>query len=372
MTAALPMAKPEMFLDGLDLSDPAEGTLLPPRAFTSRDVYERELRTVFAQSWVHVADVHDVPKPGDYRAGTIGQVPVVVVRDQDGELRGFVNACRHRNAALVDGSGNCGTELKCPYHAWSYKTDGSLAGVPYRDEFDEAQLQNRNLVPIRLGTVGPLVFGCLSEDAPPLETWAGQLVDAAARAHANDMRAVFEFEYDVPVNWKVYVENALEGYHIGFVHDVLNEFVVQREATHEFEDHSSYTYAPITERFLAMAPRPDYLTGKDATHVRFGHVFPNLIPVITPGELSYLRIDPVGHDRIRLRARSFDIGGPIEQLEEFRKESFDRTNKQDIGVVTRVQQGLQADHLPAGVHSNMLECRIGHFERMVVRALRAQ
>src|SRR5262249_3580938 len=106
-----------------------------------------------------------------------------------------------------------------------------------------------------------------------------------------------------------------------------------------------------------------------APRVRFGHVFPNLIPVLTPADFSYLRIDPVAPDRVRLRGRSFDLGGPQAITRDFRRDSFDRTNRQDIAVVERVMRGLRARGLPPGVHSDFLESRIAHFERQVVREL---
>jgi phenylpropionate dioxygenase-like ring-hydroxylating dioxygenase large terminal subunit len=348
---------------------PEEGRLLPPQAFWSPEVFEAELRQIFERGWVHVADLPELGQPGDFVASDIGRTPVVVVRGEDGRLRGFVNACRHRGATLAEGAGNCGKQLRCPYHAWSYTTKGALVGVPYREEFCGRE-QGLDLIPVRVATAGPLVFACLDADAPPFEKWAGDLVPTLERARGAEMVAAYEYEYDVPCNWKVYVENGMEGYHIGFVHDVLADFVQQRdEARHFFEEHASYTHAPISPQYREMIPRPPHFSEEEATRVRFGHVFPNLIPVVTPGDFSYLRIDPITPERIRLRARSFDLGGPAEGMREFRRDAFDRTNKQDIGVVTRVQRGLRARTLPAGIHSNHLEARIGHFERMVAREL---
>jgi phenylpropionate dioxygenase-like ring-hydroxylating dioxygenase large terminal subunit len=358
-----------MMPNRLPLVVPDEGHLLEPRLFTSGEVFDEEMAKIFERSWVHVADLPDLKNPGDYVAAQIGPTPVVILRDEKGELRGFLNACRHRGATLVEGAGNCGAQLSCPYHAWSYKTSGKLVGVPFREEFGcrEAGL---DLIPIRVGTVGPLVFGCLDAAAPSLETWVGDLAPSLARARGAEMESAFQLEYEVPVNWKVYVENGLEGYHIAFVHDFLNDFVAVRGEAHNFyEEHGSYTLAQINPQYREVVPPPAHLSPEERIRVRFGHVFPNLIPVLTPADFAYLRIDPVGPDRIRLRTRSFDLGGPLAQFRELRREAQDRTNQQDIGVVKRVQQGLRARGLPAGVHSDVLEGRIGHFERMVVRAL---
>jgi phenylpropionate dioxygenase-like ring-hydroxylating dioxygenase large terminal subunit len=116
-------------------------------------------------------------------------------------------------------------------------------------------------------------------------------------------------------------------------------------------------------------PAPEHLDADEQRRVRFGHVFPNLIPVLTPGDFAYLRIDPIAPDRVRLRSRSFDLGGAAVATRDFRRDAVDRTNKQDLAIVERVMRGLRARGLPAGVHAEMLEGRIAHFESQVVRAL---
>ena len=359
-------------IDGLDLSPPPPGHLLPPGAFTSPLLYAEEMRRIFARSWVHVADLPELRAPGDFVTATIGTTPVVIVRGQDGVVRGFVNACRHRGATVAEGRGNCGRQLRCPYHAWSYGTDGRLIGIPTREEFPSCDLAAMSLVAIRTATVGPMVFGCLDAAAPAFEEWAGDLIPTLQHARGDEMELAFEYTYDVEVNWKVYVENGLEGYHVAIVHDVLNDFVETKSARHFFEPWASYTHAFIKPEYRAMIPPLAHLSEEEQTYVRFGHVFPNLIPVLAPAELSYLRIDPIGPERIRLVARSFDLGGELAGLRDFRREALDRTNQQDIGVVTRVQRGLRARELPAGVHASFLECRIGYFEQMVCRALAAE
>jgi len=358
-------------IGGVDLYERPKGVVLPPQAFTSREVYEAELPGIFERSWVHVADLHELASPGDFVTADIGNVPVVVVRGHDGELRGFLNVCRHRGATLVEGTGNCGKQLKCPYHAWSYQSDGKLVGVPFKDEFD-CDFDALNLVPVRIAEAGPMVFGCLDDSAPSFKEWAGDLLPTLERHRSDKYEHSFTFEYEIDCNWKIYVENGLEGYHIGFVHDMLDQFTPnRREAVHTFEKYASHTHTDLASMFRDMMPPPEHLSEEESGQVRFGFVFPNLVPVVTPRDFSYLRISPAGPDKIRLRGRSFDHGDLPDELVEFRKQSFDMTNKQDIGVVTRVQKGVQAGRLKGFVHSNALECRIGHFERMWTRELAA-
>ncbi len=351
-----------MMIDGVELAPPEHGHNLPPRAFTSPALFEREQRAVFARSWVHVADAIDLPAPGSYVAATIGRTPVLIVRDRKtGELRGFLNACRHRGAQLLEGKGTCEKQIKCPYHGWSYGTDGALHGVPYRDEFacDVSQL---GLVPIRVGTAGPLVFACLDDEAPPLADWVGALPAALAEAAVDSWQLAFELHYELEANWKLFVENANDGYHIPFVHDVLTDLLVADSGVTVLEPHSAYTHANVDPKYVPPGFDPK------AAKIRFGCVFPNLIPVLSPNDLTYIRVDPVAHDRLALFVRSYD-SGELGPLRDFRKAAFERTTDQDIAVVLRTQRGLQAVGLPAGVHSTRLEERIGHFERMWARAM---
>jgi phenylpropionate dioxygenase-like ring-hydroxylating dioxygenase large terminal subunit len=352
----------QLEIDGLAISVPPPGRNLPPRAFTSPAVFEAEQRAVFGRSWVHVCDAMDVPDPGSYATGVIGRTPVLVLRDRGtGELRGFLNACRHRGAQLLEGKGACDKQIKCPYHAWSYGLDGALLGVPYRNEFD-CDFSQMGLVPIRVGTVGPMVMACIDPTAPPLEEWVGELPAALARAGASTWQFAWELTYEVEANWKLFVENANDGYHIQFVHDVLTDLLVPESGVTTLERHSAYSIAMVNPRYVP--PGRDPAEAK----VRFGFIFPNLIPVVSPTDVTYLRVDPIGHDRLRLFARSYDAP-EIGPLRDFRRAAFERTTTQDIAIVERTMRGLRAEGLPAGVHASRLEERIGHLERLWAEAM---
>src|SRR5688572_18698019 len=253
-------------IDNLVLAVPAPGRNLPPAAFTSRTVFDIEQRAVFAKSWVHVGDIRDVATPGDYMTGMIGRTPIVVVRDRkDGQLRGFLNACRHRGAQLLDGKGTCDKQIKCPYHAWSYGLDGALLGVPYREEFECLDAAQMGLIGIRVGVVGPLIFACIDPTAPSLESWVGQLGEAAA--NIGEWTFAWELTYELEANWKLFVENANDGYHVQFVHDILTDALVAGSDVTTLEPHSAYTFAMINPNYVP--PGNDPAEAK----IRFGHIF---------------------------------------------------------------------------------------------------
>jgi phenylpropionate dioxygenase-like ring-hydroxylating dioxygenase large terminal subunit len=356
------MSRPAPMIDGVELVPPAPGRNLPPRAFTSRAVFDLEQRAIFARSWIHVADVGDLPNPGDYATAMIGATPVVIVRDRKtSELRGFLNACRHRGAQLLEGKGACDKQIKCPYHAWSYGLDGKLLGVPYREEF-EHDVSQMGLVPVRVGTVGPLVMACIDPTAPALDEWVGDLPAAMARAGTDGWEFAWELTYELDANWKLFVENANDGLHVQFVHDLLADLLLPDGAETTLEPHSAYTMANINPAYVP--PDRDPALAK----VRFGCIFPNLIPVLSPSDLTYIRVDPIAHDRLRLFVRSYDLP-EFSAFREFRKTAFQHTTNQDIAVVQRTFRGLHAEGLPAGVHASRLEARIGHLERMWAEAM---
>jgi choline monooxygenase len=208
-----------------------------------------------------------------------------------------------------------------------------------------------------------MIFACLDADAPPLATWAGELAGALAAAAAVGLESAFVREYTIAANWKLFVENAMDAYHVQFVHDVFADLVAANDSVHFFEKYSSYSLVPVNPTVL-----PPGVPSETAV-LRIGNLFPNLICVLSPFELTYLRIDPIAPEQIRLVGRSFDTGEQQFVSREFRQQAFERTTEQDIAVVERVQRGLHAHGLPRGVYASQGEARIGHFEQLVADAL---
>jgi phenylpropionate dioxygenase-like ring-hydroxylating dioxygenase large terminal subunit len=106
-----------------------EAETLPPWCYTSEAFYQREIDRIFRKVWNFVGHVSQVATPGDYFTLTFAGIPVIILRDQAGDLRAFANTCRHRGSALLEGSGNC-RAIVCPYHSWTYGLDGSLRAAP--------------------------------------------------------------------------------------------------------------------------------------------------------------------------------------------------------------------------------------------------
>jgi phenylpropionate dioxygenase-like ring-hydroxylating dioxygenase large terminal subunit len=155
--------------------------MLQPPEVNDQGRFDLEMVRVFGRSWVWLGDVEDLRQPGDFITGTIGTQPVIVIRQDDGSVRGFLNACRHRASTLAGTpTGNCGRIVTCPYHNWSYAIDGRLLGIPDEPRMYPGGLPKDayGLVPIRIEVAWDLlVFGCLSHRAPSFRGWIAPMAD---------------------------------------------------------------------------------------------------------------------------------------------------------------------------------------------------
>lgn len=193
-----------------------EAETLPSWCYTSPEFFAAEKARVFARAWQFVGRIDEVPQGGYLAVETVGG-PVLLLRARDGELGAFANSCRHRGARLAEGSGTC-LRLVCPYHAWSYRLDGSLAGAPSMDEtvgFDAAEW---GLTPLRCEVWAGFVFVCYDAATPPLAAYFGDMTRRLASHGFEDFVCVRRRDYRVRANWKLIAENAMEAYHTGTVH----------------------------------------------------------------------------------------------------------------------------------------------------------
>jgi phenylpropionate dioxygenase-like ring-hydroxylating dioxygenase large terminal subunit len=180
-------------------------------------VYRREIERIFRRSWICLGHESQAGAPGDYFPFELAGVPLIVARDLDGKLHGFINHCRHRGSRIVETRGN-DRFLKCPYHGWYYRLDGRLAGTPMVEESAGFMRSERPLLGVKLELWAGLIWVNLDPDSVPLATWLGDLGARCAPWRAEDMVCTYRKEYEIAANWKLYYENFNESYHLPFVH----------------------------------------------------------------------------------------------------------------------------------------------------------
>jgi phenylpropionate dioxygenase-like ring-hydroxylating dioxygenase large terminal subunit len=326
---------------------------LPWSWYSDPEILRREQERIFRSAWQYVGHDGMVPEPGDRFAAAAGDVPALVVRDEE-TVRAFLNVCRHRGSQLVDGAGNAKT-IQCPYHAWSYGLDGSLVAAPRSDReagFDAAGL---SLVELRLERWGPLLFVNPHADAAPLAETLGPLPDLVP---LDGLQFRLRDEYELDANWKIASENYLECYHCPVAHKGFSAaFEVSPDA---------YRLEPIAEHVLSQFA-PSRTDGEGQFHF----VWPNLKLNVYPGagNLSIGPLLPAGPERSRGFLDYFFAPDADEAwIDELM--AFDRqVGQEDRLLVERVQRGVRSGLVEHGRLLPESEQLVARFQDLVRSAL---
>lgn len=190
---------------------------LPASCYTSPDFYAREVSEIFLKCWNLIGREDYVKAPGDYFTMCLAGVPLIILRGQDGNIRAFVNSCRHRGSRLLDGEGNCRL-ITCPYHAWSYETDGRVRGAMGMQETRDFDPAEYGLVTVKLESWAGFIFVNFDPESATLAAYLGDLSDHTWSYGFESMVTVGRKEFAVRANWKTYIENSLENFHLPTVH----------------------------------------------------------------------------------------------------------------------------------------------------------
>ena len=276
---------------------------LPPWCYTSDAFYRREVEEILVKSWNLVGRVDEIPGPGDYRVFDLCGRSAIVVRGDDGEIRAFANTCRHRGTRLLDDAGH-GRAIICPYHAWTYRLDGTLFGCRGMEKtrgFDRAA---NSLAPVRLGTWAGFVFVCFSEACADLETWLGDLPEQFGSYRFETFELVRRKHYDLDCNWKLYIENAMEDYHTPTVHKSsiglqetnLIPTIGEWDSIHM---ESEATIAVLPEDTTPF-PHVEGLEGRPASGTSFTVLYPTTFFGTTQDCMWWLQTIPDGPRKCRV------------------------------------------------------------------------
>ena len=196
---------------------------LPREAYIGDDWFNREQKELFSNAWVFAGVVTDFAEAGDFRTINVGVHSLIVIRDGEGEFQGFHNICRHRGTELLEGCGNSGKTIMCPYHNWVYNLDGRLRGIPAQAEcFPNMDKKSISLHRATIGIHQNLVFvHPQAQPEEPFEDWLGGLQDVPwphNLASPDLEESPDDVVYELNCNWKVFFENAIDGYHLAYLH----------------------------------------------------------------------------------------------------------------------------------------------------------
>jgi choline monooxygenase len=349
----------------------ARGRTLPAGWYTDPELFEREQRRIFAVSWNHVGRVDQVAKAGDFLTGRVGEVPVVIVRDEAGTLRAYANVCRHRGSELVLAKSGNRRTLQCHYHAWTWGLDGTLRAAPHCQEqagFDKADFP---LTPLGVDTFGPFIFINLVPASCSLADTLGQL-PAIIRSSGADLEAL-KFherrEYAIRANWKVVVENFLECYHCAVSHPGFADLIDLSKYQVIPYDRCSVQRGP--RQASARAPRQEGSGSDEGQEGIYTYLWPNFMLNIYPGagNASTNLILPIDeHHCLAVYEFFFSERMPAEERRAM-VDFIDQVQREDIIIVESVQRGLRSRFYEQGQLILARENGIQHFQELVFSAL---
>jgi phenylpropionate dioxygenase-like ring-hydroxylating dioxygenase large terminal subunit len=362
-----------------------QSTMLPRDAYVSNEVFVWEQQNLFEGGWICIGRSEEMPNPADQRAVSVGRSGVFLMRDQRGTLRAFANACRHRGHELLP----CGLPavnraiVVCPYHAWSYRLDGTLRMTPgySSDTFD---VSSHGLVQLACAEWHGWIFVDASGEASPIHEHVAGLEELVAPYEPERLVTKGRHEYVVAANWKILNENYQECYHCPMIHpELCTVSPPQSGANYLHPSEGAWVGGWMELRdgmdTMSLDGRSSGtifrgLEGEARRHVEYLAVFPNLLMSLHPDYVMTHLLTPLGPDRTHVVC-SWAFSPEDAEREDFDPsfgvDFWDVTNRQDWLACESVQRGLSSPHAIPGPMSND-EDGVYQFVTMVAKAYAGQ
>ena len=350
-----------------------QATQLPGAAFTDPAVLEWERANLFSRGWICAGHAEQVSERGQYVRVEVGGESVLVVGDDDGLPRAFLNTCRHRGARLVEDGAGTLRRLQCPYHAWTYGFDGSLKNAPFTEGLEGFDPKCFALHEVRLAVVEGLVLLDLSGDAPSAAEHVGDLAPHMAAYRLPELKRAARIVYDVDANWKAIAENYSECLHCPGVHPELNRL------SHYLSGETIEGRGLWCGGSMTLAEGVETMSTDGATHARkaiagvdersilYFLIFPNTLVSLHPDYVMLHTLWPKAPDRTEvvcewffepetIAADGFDPSDAVE--------FWDQVNREDWHVCSLTQQGMGSRRFTPGRYTTQ-EGDVHAFDLMV-------
>jgi choline monooxygenase len=337
---------------------------LPAKLYFDAAVFATEKERIFFRSWQVVGHRDQVEHPGDYFTTELVGEPLLIVRGTGGELRGFYNVCRHRAGPPVEG---CGSRklFRCGYHGWTYGLDGSLISATEIEGVEGFRPEEFALVPVRVEEWFNFIFVNLDPDARPLRENLGELPKQAEKFHFAGMKLFERRTYEMNCNWKTYVDNYLEGYHLPSVHPGLNRELDYN--AYVVEPHAEYVrqFSPIRGAQPGDTTPRRYPEAQEDLTTDYFWIFPNWMLNCYPDNVSLNIVLPLAPERslatFEWYLREKDHSGPAAKASV---EFSDQIQVEDVGICETVQKNLRSRSYSRGRFSVKQEKGVHAFHRM--------
>ena len=343
-----------------------------PKAYTSPERARRE-RDILYREYPLVAGFScRVKKPGDYFTDSLGPTPILVTRNNDGELRAFANICRHRGSRVVEGYGSCAARFSCPYHAWSYDTDGKLRAIPDEAGFATMDRESRGLVRFPVEEKFGLVWVRPVEGATiDVEKHLGGLAEDLASYGIDDFALADQRLVRRNLNWKLMSDTFWEAYHIKVLHknNIAPIFVKNLALYDGFNLCHRLVGVRSSIEKLHGLPQAEWSLIDHATILM--NFFPNTICVMQSDHLETYRVFPVAGSVNQSVAEISVLAPPADSENPRWTKAMDLlvgVVEQDFGIGEQIQGNFESGTLREIVYGRY-EPALEHFHRSIRRAL---
>jgi Rieske 2Fe-2S family protein len=336
---------------------------MPGRYYTSPEIFAEEREKLLRERWFCVGRVERLAQPGDYFLQELAGESIIVLRDRNGTARAFYNVCRHRGTRLCEEErGQFSETIQCPYHAWTYTTEGRLIGAPHMNEVAGFEKQEYPLHAVAVHEWEGFLFLSLARSPAPFEEAFAPVVDRFARFQLQRLTMVKRLDYDVRANWKLIFQNYSECLHCPVIHPELSSRMPYTSGANDLiEGPFLGGYMLITEPSASVTmsgracalPLGD-LPADERRRAYYYTIFPNLMLSIHPDYVVYYTLwprDPANtHVVCEWLFRPDAVGRPDFHPEDA-IEFWDVTNRQDWHISERSHLGISSRVYQPGPYS---------------------
>jgi Rieske 2Fe-2S family protein len=372
MAAAFDNARPEVRAD--------EARTLPARFYTDPELFQRELRAIHHDMWLHAGRAEQLPEPGSYFLVRFAGVNLIVLRDEAGGIAAFHNTCRHRGTLLCkEGEGRLPGSIQCPYHAWTYGLDGRLRSAPLMEKVVGFEPEQHSLGRVATGVWDGHVFVNLGETPLPFAEHLAGLDRKFAPWGMAELRRAERRSYMLKANWKLVIQNYSECIHCPIAHPLLNKQSHYMSGDNE-PPRPTYLGGSMELREGVATLSLDGQTSREPLpglapearrRIYYYALLPNLLLNLHPDYMLTFQIWPLAVDRTEVVCEwhfhpdaiarpGFD---PMDAV-----LFWDLTNKQDWELSDRAQEGISSSGYRPGPYSNREDLLVG-FDRFVLERL---
>jgi len=353
-----------------------QGISLPANFYTDAAIVDLEVERIFRKTWQYVGSAQELKSVGDYVTAYVGNVPVVVVRNDNG-IEAFVNVCRHRRHEVMKGCGNSSI-MQCRYHAWTYDLNGCLKAAPRADREPDFNVADYPLLSIRCDKLGPFIFVNFDENAKPVANYYGKVLDVIAGSGI-DLDALECYSRDSwssNANWKTMLENYLECYHCPVAHPGFSAAIDVDPDSYKLESYDWFFTQVGAAREAdakAKARVKTYDTSGEIVQSQYHLLWPNCTININPGfpNLSIDVWNPDGPHKAQGFSTQFFAPGVDKKWAEELVQFNIQVGREDDDLTDSVQRGLMAGIPERGRFLKNSEHLIVDFQKLVVKSLAA-